>query len=71
MYTLIGILQHYLLVQGETVDYDPWGKGLGAPQRDQSGNIRRYKHSDHAHIREFSPILESDRVLLDKMILSC
>jgi len=26
--------------------YDPWGKGFGGPDRDNNGNVRRYKFSD-------------------------
>lgn len=33
-------------LEGESEVYDPWGKGFGAPNRDDNGNVRRYKFSD-------------------------
>ncbi|XP_062519805.1 uncharacterized protein LOC134194847 [Corticium candelabrum] len=49
---------------GLEVDYNPWGKGTGVPQRDPSGNIRRYRYSEKNVIREFSPIDESGNQLM-------
>ncbi|XP_071788824.1 uncharacterized protein [Asterias amurensis] len=34
-------------------DYSPWGKGSGAPSRDDEGNVRRYKWTDGANVTEF------------------
>ncbi|CAH1241938.1 Hypp6447 [Branchiostoma lanceolatum] len=32
--------------EGGGAEYDPWGKGQGAPMYDKSGNIRRFKRTD-------------------------
>eukprot|EP00058_Branchiostoma_floridae_P016642 XP_002602130.1 hypothetical protein BRAFLDRAFT_128459 [Branchiostoma floridae] len=32
--------------QGGGDEYDPWGKGQGAPMWDKSGNVRRFKRTD-------------------------
>ncbi|XP_022106532.1 uncharacterized protein LOC110987773 [Acanthaster planci] len=58
-------IQHFLFVivllligsgTGKPTDvegYNPWGKGSGVPERDEAGNVRRYKWTDGNNVPEF------------------